>query len=672
MVHENTGSGSNAAGGTFSKATFKNTNTDGAAAEVDVDDPDFWTKVVGEAKEEEEEEIGKRKRAQQSYSEKEYLKRLDAAIRDGVEGSDVDDDASLSSEYSNSGEVSEDDHVLDNEALKTIVKATKSKKKEERYVWGGSSQSEWKQADAEAVLKVLQSFGYGNISWQQVNAMLSPSKPMKLEEIKRMSWSLPLLTLYEAAEDDALEVTRKAEAASKAKQPEGDVLGRTGDNDAMDVDKEDNNKDSKGDGAGKSGDDGVIDVDKEPTIPEEKPKESKDQLEECFKKLVAGSGSWVEKALADALAFSKTLASGRDRAHVQSILDGHRPAINAPAVNPSQVKLAADFEQNVWPGLRSRGWKKDEKSKSSGYTYQNKTYKSITKVLDVIPKFHPELMNMANSLIASVAATCEKSSASEPVAPLDPNNVTAKSLKLFLMDCAPLQLLADRKRPHRIALSKRLLTKVGHISALYKAVTTADSSVSSEATIEERNLQLSKLININPRTTLPHPDWTLLHDAILIRAVTKHGWADKNSTCLAIGNDKTIRWGAPFEPDQATKADKKPEADPEEEEKQSKASYDQLFTTASRAVKFLTHMNKNFADELQAATRNSVRERLVTSFGLAQDESSESEEVWKVDETELKKILRPAQEKAASDCEALPSKRKLFKRITKLANSFAG
>lgn len=46
VVHDNTGSGSAAAGGTFSKASFKNTNSDGVAAdEVDVDDPDFWTKV---------------------------------------------------------------------------------------------------------------------------------------------------------------------------------------------------------------------------------------------------------------------------------------------------------------------------------------------------------------------------------------------------------------------------------------------------------------------------------------------------------------------------------------------------------------------------------------------------------------------------------------------------
>ncbi|KAL7538247.1 hypothetical protein ACHAXR_009189, partial [Thalassiosira sp. AJA248-18] len=377
VVHENTGSNSTAAGGTFSKASFKNTNTSDAA-EVDVDDPDFWTKVVGEAKEEEKEQLGKRKRVPQSYSEKEYLKRLDAAIKDGVEGSDVDDNASLSSEYSDSGENSDDESLnLDNEALRTIVKATRSnKKRDERYSWGGSAQSEWKQADAEQVLKVLTSFGYGNIIWPKLTTLLSLSKSMKLEEIKRMCWALPLVCLYEAAEDDALEVTRKAKAASREKQVEGDVLGRTGD-------------------------DGVVDVDKEPTKSDERaPEESKDQLEESFKKLFSANESWAEKSLSDALAFSKTTASGRDREYVQSIMDGNRPSKSPTPENPAKTKLATEFEQNVWPALRSRGWKNDK----SGFTYQGKTYKSITIVLDIIPKYHPELMNMANSLIASVAA----------------------------------------------------------------------------------------------------------------------------------------------------------------------------------------------------------------------------------------------------------------------------
>ena len=41
IVHENTGSKSSAAGGTFSKASFVGNANE---AEVDIDDPDFWTK----------------------------------------------------------------------------------------------------------------------------------------------------------------------------------------------------------------------------------------------------------------------------------------------------------------------------------------------------------------------------------------------------------------------------------------------------------------------------------------------------------------------------------------------------------------------------------------------------------------------------------------------------
>ena len=247
VIHENTGSNSQAAGGTFSKASFKNTGaSDGAATEVDVDDPDFWTKVVGEAKEEEEEELGKRKRAQHSYSEKEYMKRLDAAIRDGVEGSDAEDNVSLSSEFSDPGDSEDESLNLNNEALMTIVKSTRSKKKkDERYQWGGSLTTEWKQGDVEALVnKSLSMYGYGNVSWAKINSSLSLSKSMKPEEVKRMCWALALLSLYEAAEEDALNATRKIEAASKTKQTEGGVLAQTGDDkkEVIDVDMDDENE----------------------------------------------------------------------------------------------------------------------------------------------------------------------------------------------------------------------------------------------------------------------------------------------------------------------------------------------------------------------------------------------------------------------------------------------
>lgn len=139
-------------------------------------------------------------------------------------------------------------------------------------------------------------------------------------------------------------------------------------------------------------------------------------------------------------------------------------------------------------------------------------------------------------------------------------------------------------------------------------VSTADANISPEASVEERNAQLSKLININPRTSIPHPEWTLLHDAILTRAVTKHGWIESGSTISAIGKDKTIRWGAPFEVPEGKKDQAvSEEADPVAEKK-FQVEYTELHGTASRAVKFLQELKEKFVDGsgMPAPTTNEV------------------------------------------------------------------
>lgn len=58
-----------------------------------------------------------------------------------------------------------------------------------------------------------------------------------------------------------------------------------------------------------------------------------------------------------------------------------------------------------------------------------------------------------------------------------------------------------------------------------------------------------------------------------------------------------------------------------------------------------------------------IRERLIKSYGLVQDDANEK---WNVDEKKLKEILRPAVEQSADDCEELPPLRKLVKRMRKL------
>jgi len=148
IVHENTGSKSNAAGGTFSKASFTNTNE----AEVDIDDPDFWSKVVGEVKDDGDDDIlasgVKRKRERTNYSEKEMMKDFERAIGRYADYEDINENNSGISEYSDKASGSSDDEDLDgfqSEALKKIVKDMKNshKKKDERHQWGGINLTHW-------------------------------------------------------------------------------------------------------------------------------------------------------------------------------------------------------------------------------------------------------------------------------------------------------------------------------------------------------------------------------------------------------------------------------------------------------------------------------------------------------------------------------------------------
>ncbi len=125
--------------------------------------------------------------------------------------------------------------------------------------------------------------------------------------------------------------------------------------------------------------------------------------------------------------------------------------------------------------------------------------------------------------------------------------------------------------------------------------------------MQERNAHLCKLINVHPLSFLPHPEWTLQHDAVLLRAVVKHGWLDSHATCLAVGNDKSIRWGAPFEiSDQSVREDMTQTESAHETDKKSEDQYQYLYNTATRAVTFLQQLDETFVDVMPAPVLNEV------------------------------------------------------------------
>jgi len=145
VVHENTGSKSNAAGGTFSKARFVSKTPDalkGRREDVDIEDPDFWRKMIGDPSDfDDGSDLLKsqpRQRTKANYSESDYKRRLDATLMVEPTGSESESD-------------DDDDH-----AGESCVQRTR---------WGGSLPGQWKKDDAIAVYRNLTCYGYGLREW---------------------------------------------------------------------------------------------------------------------------------------------------------------------------------------------------------------------------------------------------------------------------------------------------------------------------------------------------------------------------------------------------------------------------------------------------------------------------------------------------------------------------
>ena len=162
VIHEKTGSTGKAAGSTFSKATFSASTpgTNRGVEEVDIEDPDFWKKIVGEGAENDADDgivYGRRQRAQANYSERAYSHGLNEQHLKYDNVSDSDSN-------------SEDEDLEDNGS-------------HERARWGGTAPNEWKKDDVESLIKSLSTFGYGIVSWEDFIPRLQLSKEYGIPEV---------------------------------------------------------------------------------------------------------------------------------------------------------------------------------------------------------------------------------------------------------------------------------------------------------------------------------------------------------------------------------------------------------------------------------------------------------------------------------------------------------
>jgi len=197
LVHDNTGSRNRIGGSTFSKASFKcvkgiplkGFGCDNSE-DVDVDDPDFWTKTVGEANPENDFSLlrDKRMRNAANYTDEDFPGFVDAQST-----TFSDDDSSFASDKSyNCSDDGEVDFDLSQQAMLTNkfledIRRHEIRKRElrERSKWGGRLRFHWEKNDVVSIIRHLERFGYGNLAWEDFVKVVRPdlSKEYEINEV---------------------------------------------------------------------------------------------------------------------------------------------------------------------------------------------------------------------------------------------------------------------------------------------------------------------------------------------------------------------------------------------------------------------------------------------------------------------------------------------------------
>ena len=127
---------------------------------------------------------------------------------------------------------------------------------------------------------------------------------------------------------------------------------------------------------------------------------------------------------------------------------------------------------------------------------------------------------------------------------LSPSTASLDLFKSVVEKYGPDQLVADRnKAQKKVRLVRKLLSSCSLMDSAFNIIRKAESLVKTGTVVDKIN----KCLQIDRRSPVPHPKWTLHHDAVLLLAITKHGWLESEASCRAISEDKSISWGLPFD-----------------------------------------------------------------------------------------------------------------------------
>lgn len=156
---------------------------------------------------------------------------------------------------------------------------------------------------------------------------------------------------------------------------------------------------------------------------------------------------------------------------------------------------------------------------------------------------------MIESVIAAVSASKARSKEVQVekrrlIQSLSPSSASLDLLRNAIHLFGPDQLIADRRKAHpKVRLTRKVLSSCTLVSVAFDYVRKAEAMIETGSTVEK----ISKCIQIDKRSSLPHPKWTPYHDAVLINAIVKHGWLELDSSLHAMLKDGSVEWGPPFD-----------------------------------------------------------------------------------------------------------------------------
>lgn len=432
-------------------------------------------------------------------------------------------------------------------------------------------------------------------------------------QVKRMAWSMVLITLCEAAAEGAKKKSDRQVAKGQA--PSEDVAA-----------------------AG-----GVLASVSEPVNPRKQAEEEQRVLFESFEKVWSAHAAWCKRVLADGFDYAR-YNRPRPKAKLNAAMQIQGSTESATG------SLHAKFAQNLWPALKSRGWRSQEVQTARGsqiqYVFDDRKvsqgntiftlstmcsnvlsqFSSPRAVIEAVESIHKELSNAVAVLKEIVQSEREnqRREAAEPIV----QHFGYRQVEQLLHQYAPLQLLVDRTKYKKMSLGRRVLLNCNALFNAHHIVNVLQ--VSGAGNVVDK---IADRLDLSKRSVLPVPCWTSKQDAVLVYAISKHGWIEYDQCSRAISEDMSIRWGAPFD------------------ETSDVVNPKEFRESAFRAARFLNaeHAMIEPLKEFKIAP-------LINSYGLEDNSKNAQGKPFAVDDEKIKQRLE------SSVTVDLPTKQELVRR----------